>query len=454
MVKRILEDIKIVKKLESFKKEDIPFNLPAKEVKSIVKNYQGEIKESKIEEYFKTKISSEKRINRTPQIKKEKKIISRSTAIVFIICIILGSIYWAGNYFQKANIEITSKHQPISYNKKTFTSTLDDDINTVDFEIMIVSDQKSKKFTLTEPESVSIKSTGVITFFNEFATTPQKLLMGTFLADDAGKTYKTNETITIPGYKLDSNKRIIPGQVTANISAFLPGEAYNGSPEDFYITSFKNTAKYNKIYAKIKTPLAGGMSGMVYTLNEDDKINVKTFAESTFKNDLLGKVKALVPPGYILYPNATSFSYIIKDNAMSKTSEAEIVIEGELAVILLNEKSLVKNIIKVSLPEIKKEEINEIKILYLDKLVFNFSDVNQLITKELNTISFSLTGDIDALWVPNIEVLKTKLVGVHKDNVLAIFRQDPGISSALVKLFPPWQKYIPSDISKINLILK
>jgi len=43
---------------------------------------------------------------------------------------------------------------------------------------------------------------------------------------------------------------------------------------------------------------------------------------------------------------------------------------------------------------------------------------------------------------------------VHKDNVLAIFRQDPGISSALVKLVPPWQKYIPSDISKINIILK
>ncbi len=454
MVKRILEDIKIVKRPESYKQEDRQLDLPTKEIKKVEQDYQGEIKESKIDEYFRTKISSEKRINRTPQIKKEKKIISRPVVIIFLICLILGAIYWAGNFLQKANIEITSKHQPISYNKKTFTSAVDDDMYTVDFEIMIVSDQKIKNFTLTEPESVSIKSTGIVTFYNEFATIPQKLLAGTFLADDTGKTYKTNEIITIPGYKLDNNKKIIAGQTTANISAFLPGEAYNGSPEDFYITSFKNTTKYNKIYAKIKTPLEGGMSGMVYTLNEDDKTNIKTFAETTFKNDLLGKVNALVPPGYILYPNATNFSYKIKDNAMSKTSEAEIVIEGELAVILLNEKSLVKNIIKVSLPEITKEEINEIKILDLNKLVFNFSNVNQLITKDLNTISFSLTGDIEALWVPNTEILKSKLLGVHKDNVLAIFRQDPGISSALVKLVPPWQKYIPSDISKINIILK
>ncbi len=453
MIKKILEDIKVNKVNKTISIEKEPFVAQNMEVKYF-NNYQGEIKESKVNEYFKNQSAKEPRLQRTPQIQGKKTIIHKSTLRIFVFLFILGIIYWGGNFLQKANIEITSKHQLISYNKKTFTSSLDQDINSVDFEIMIVTDQKKKNFTLTEPESVSIKSTGVVTFYNEFATTPQKLLVGTFLADSGGKTYRTNEVITIPGYKLDANKKIIPGQMVANISAFLPGETYNGSPEDFHITSFKNTTKYNKIYAKLKTPLEGGMTGMVYTLTEDDKINIKTFAESSFKNDLLGKVKAMVPPGYILYPSATNFSYEIKDNAMSKNPEAEIEIDGTLAVLLLKEQSLVNNIIKVSLSEIKKEEMDEIKILNLDKLVFNFTNENQLITKDLNAVSFSLTGDIDALWVPDTEILKSKLVGVHKDNVLAVFRQDPGISSALVKIFPPWQKYIPSDISKINIILK
>lgn len=456
MEKKKLEDIKINKKntpVSTISSEPQTILPPNGEVKYF-NNYQGEIKETKIDEYLKNRMINEPRIQRTPQLKTKKRIIHKSTLLTFVFFLILGVIYFGGNILQKAKIEITSKHQNISYNNKSFSSSKSLNNNSVDFEIMIVSDKKVKNFIMTEPKNVSIKAGGIVTFYNEFNQSSQKLLAGTLLLDDTGKTYKTNNIVTIPGYKFDNSKKIVPGKADVSISAFLPGEVYNGSPEDFHITSFKNTTKYNKIYAKLKKPLEGGMTGMVYTLTENDKINIKTFAESSFKNDLLGKVKAMVPPGYILYPSATNFSYEIKDNAMSKNPEAEIEIDGTLAVILLKEQSLVNNIIKVSLSEIKKEEMDEIKILDLDKLVFNFTNENQLITKDLNTVSFSLTGDIDALWVPDVEILKSKLVGVHKDNVLAVFRQDPGISSALVKIFPPWQKYIPSDISKINIILK
>ena len=305
---------------------------------------------------------------------------------------------------------------------------------------------------LTEPKDISIKAGGSVTLYNEFSTASQKLLAGTFLADEEGKAYKTDSIVVVPGYKLDKDKKIIPGQVSVSITAFLPGETYNGSPDNFYITSFKGTSKYSKIYGKLKSPLTGGISGLVYTLNDKDKLNIENMANFSFKEELMRKVIAQVPAGYILYPDAVSFDYKIDDDSVySKTPSAEIQIEGTFSVVLLNEESLLSNIIKVSLSDIGKEEISEIKIPNISELVFSFKDIDQLITKETNSIYFYLTGDLDAVWNPNLEILKTKLIGINKNEVLPIFRLDPGISSAIVKIFPPWQKYTPEDINKINI---
>lgn len=455
MIRIILEDIKLNKE----KKHIIPQKEEIKVANNIPKiNLQEEEKKdvfnSKIDEYFKSRNTNIKRIERTPQIKTKSIILHKPILVFLIICIIGGGIYWGGEFFQKADVVITSKNQLIKYQNNQFVASKDTSTYDVNFEIMITSDKKTRNIVLTEPKEVSIKSKGSITLYNEFSTKPEKLLAETFLADNEGKTYKTDSTVTIPGYKIDVNKKIIPGEITVDITSFLAGDIYNGSPTDFYINSFKKTAKYNKIYGKLKTPLTGGASGLVYTLDEGGINRVDSLAQTTIKSDLLQKVKALVPEGYILYPDAMTYSYSSGNNIMSKTAEAEIEIEGTLAVILLEEKSLMNNVIKVSLPEIKGDELKEISILDLDKLIFNFIDKEQIVTKELNSIHFSLTGDINAIWRPNIDILKTKLLGVEKDNVSAIFREDPGISSALVKIFPPWQSYLPKDLNKINIILK
>ncbi len=435
-------DIDIIKT----KKEETPVYLNSQEQSS-------DIDESKTDRYFKSKSSYNPRIERTPQVKKKHGLINKYIFIIFILVIIIGAVYWGGDKFQKADIFLTAKHQDITYVSKQFLASKDTTISGVDFEIMIINDKKLKNIVLTEPKDVSIKAVGSVTLYNVFGATPQKLLAGTFLSDENGKAYKTNSIVTIPGYKLDSNKKIIPSQIDVDITAFLPGDTYNGSPTDFSITSFKNTPKSSKIYGKLKTPLTGGASGSVYTLNDEDISHIDSIAQSSFKNDLLNKAKAQVPPGYILYPNAMTFTYKIDSNVSSKTPEAEVGIEGDVSVLLLSEKSLKDNITKISLPSIKGDELKEINILNLENLSFNFTDKEQLITKDMTSVTFYLTGKLDAAWSPNIDILKTKLVGTEKSSVLPIFRQDPGISSALIKIFPPWQRHTPEDINKINIIV-
>jgi hypothetical protein len=416
-----------------------------------INNEEGELI---TKDYFNKNTFNRQRLQNTPQFKKKPKPVNNIILIIFVMALVFGGVFWGGKFFHKVNITITSKYKNIEYKNKLFSASKNNDTSGVDFEVMITTDNKIKNIILTEPKEVSENAKGSIILYNEFNTTPQKLLIGTFVSDEKGYTYKIDNTITIPGYKKDSNNKIIPGQINANITAFLPGDSYNGSPSIFNISSFKGTTKYKKIYGKLDKPLAGGASGLVYIMNNEDIARMNNTAETSFKDDLIKKAKALVPPEYILYPNAMNFSYQIKSEITSKTPEADIEISGSLSVLLLREKSLMDNIINISLPEVKGEELKEIKVLALDKLIFNFVNKDQLITKEANTIPFFLTGNIDAIWYPDIELLKTKLVGINKNEALTIFRQDPGIAGAIVKVFPPWKKYFPNELSKIDIILK
>lgn len=421
--------------------------------------HNNKFRENEIEKSFevnKPRVISKiykQRLQRTPQVKSKIKIIRKPILVILIAVLIFCGMYWIGNLQYKADIVLTEKEQIVNLDNQNFIASKNGNSNNIEFEIMIISDKKFKKIVLTEPKEVSIKANGSITLYNEFSTNPQKLLAGTFLSDNSGKTYQINDTVTIPGYSLDGSK-ILPGQIEAVIQSFLPGENYNGSPTDFNIISFKGTNKYNKIYGKLKDPLIGGATGLYYSLNDMDKVNLENIAGSSLRDDLLNQVKVLFPQEYILYPSATTFSYKNNDNFISKTPESEIEIEGTLSVVLFKKESLVNNITRFSLPDVSKDELKEISIFDLEKLSVSFNEKNQIISKETTYIPLKVKGTVNLVWNPNVEILKSKLLGAHKNEVLSILRQDKGIFSASVNIFPPWNKYIPSEISKINITFK
>ncbi len=84
-------------------------------------------------------------------------------------------------------------------------------------------------------------------------------------------------------------------------------------------------------------------------------------------------------------------------------------------------------------------------------MIFEFTKENPPIEKTLDSISFSLLGQLDFIWNPNITELKNNLKGVPKNNVSPVFDRDVGIGSASIKIFPPWQKNIPLDETKIDI---
>lgn len=455
MNRRILEDVKVnrvrrpvsVASKEDVVAKDLDNHNPTPKV-----GYSEQDSSSKYDFLNKKTVKTgAQRLPMTPQMPRKRRSFGGVIFTIFILSLIVGGVYLLSTKFLSAKVTVIAKNKVFELKHQKFSAGKSS--SNIPFELMIVSDKEYKDVVLTNSKEASEKAKGEVTLYNEYSTKAQKLVAGTFLADEDGKSYKIDTTVTIPGYTLDKSKKVISGQVVSKVTSFLPGESYNGSPESFSITSFKGTDKFKKIYGKAKTEMTGGMTGLVYMLSEEDKEEVSVQTQSS-KEKLLRKLSAQVPTGYILYPDAVSFTYESGENLVSKTPDTQIEMTGTLSAYLLKETDLSNSIIKKILPGISEKERAEIVKPDLSILSFDFVDKNQSVSKDVESFEFDLTGNLPIQWKPEVEELKTLLVSKNKDEVSSIFKQDPGILSAEVKIIPFWSKFLPENNKNINIILK
>ncbi|GEM_PF-1292806 len=392
---------------------------------------------------------SSKRISQTPQMPNSRRPMNKIILSLFIISLLVGILYLLSTIFYKADIVITPKVKSFELKNSSFIANR---TNGIPFEVMVIEDTDIKEIILTSTKEVSTKAKAEITLYNEYTTKPIKIVAGSYIADEKGKTYKTDTTVSIPGYTT-LDKQITPGQVSLGATAFLPGDIYNGEPKLLSITSFKSTDKYKKVYGKAKSAFTGGSSGLIYILDDSLK-NFYTSNTKLFKDKLIRKLVAQVPDGYILYPSAMNFTYDIGDNIISKSSNMELEIKGVLSAVLIKKDALINSIITELLPKISDQEKREIIDLDLSSLSFDFTNKNQIISKDINDFAFVLNGTQQINWTPDIVSLKSLLLGKTKSETVDIFKNDPGITSASIKIFPFWIKIIPNQLNHIYIQIK
>lgn len=428
MPKKIIQDIKIKKK------------------KKIKPHYNSEVE---INEIIIKKNLIHRKLSSSPISLKASKRPYGVLNILLFITLLGGMIFWGSVLFENVNIIITKKHKLFSLDKHILKATKGLEAQ-ISFEIMIISDKKFEKIALSKSKEVSLKAKGEITFYNKNSKDVEILPINTYISDEDGKVYLTDKAISVPGFTLVKNE-IIPGEKTVGVTSFLPGEIYNGSPASFSINAFKGTKKYEKIYAEAKSDMEGGVQGLRYSVDSKDYTRLGLIIDSSLKKELLEKVNSLIPENYIFYPDASNFSFKIEENVLSKTSSANVLVSGILSVVLIEEDELRDALLRDLMPGILTEESDTISTLGLNKLLFSFNNKEQSINKDLNLINFTLTGEVDFVWNPDILKLKEKLLGTVKENLSSIFKENVGIGNASVKIFPPWQSVLPTKASKIKI---
>ncbi len=372
---------------------------------------------------------------------------------VLLFILIISSVYFLLERFSIAKVTIEPRKDPFSFKDQYFSASHQES-DSLHFEIMIVDAEEKKHVVLTNTEKIDSKATGEVVIYNAFSTKPQKLTINTRLADDEGRIFMTNKAVSIPGYTTLKGK-IVPGSVVVGIQASASGDSFNGEPRDFSILGYKGTTKYSKIYARSKGPISGGSSGLVYVMSPQEMGEIVTQMKTNLMVKLQKKMEAQVPASYILYPDSMKFDIQTSDdNFRSKNSDALFVIKGSLSGILFKEKELTLKIAYGVDSDLKDFEANQITIPEIKKLKFNFANGSSDFSKNTNNINFFLNGDGILLWHPNVDKIKNSLMGINKNSLDSIFKNDRSIGKANVVFRPPWQSIVPNDLSKISIVIK
>lgn len=379
-----------------------------------------------------------------PRPKKSKKILYGG--IVFLVLVIA---FGFSAMFKSAEIKITPK-QDIKTLNETFIAKKDSATGLA-FQVVTVSKEVEKSVDpkdVTSEQKVEKKARGSIVIYNNASTQVQKLVATTRFQTPEGLIFRLVSPAVVPG-KTTKDGKTTPGSVEVVVEADKAGVEYNIGLKDFTVPGLKSDpVKYKEIYAKSKTEMTGGFSGMQKVITKE----VLTKTEEEMDNnlrDLLSKdIITQMPGDYVLYKKSMSFKF---DPVVISTNSNGTVVLKKKAVtsaIIFNRSILTKTILDKVFPDAGD---NVIKITNLDSLDFSYSDPGFQINGS-TSITFLLKGDANLEWIFDENSLKNDLLGLSKKSANTVMTSYPSIKEAWITTRPFWNSTIPKDSNKVTVI--
>ncbi|MEK7105877.1 MAG: hypothetical protein AAB895_00790, partial [Patescibacteria group bacterium] len=237
-------------------------------------------------------------LTETPRKKKKR--------IVFI-AIILGGIcalYVLSLYFVRAKVYIEERSIPFNLDKVNIelNHEIESDTERLSFQTMTVTTEISRDLFGSQVKEVTGKAKGSVVFFNEYSKNSVTLKTSTRLIAPNGKSYLTQKSVTIPGYKMDGKKKIAGTSPSVAVIATETGSASNSDGTSLSISGYSGTKKA-QLYARSVGAFKGGEAGMRHTVSEAERAQVLDTLKTQLAERLRRETRAQIPIQLITYPD-------------------------------------------------------------------------------------------------------------------------------------------------------
>ncbi len=307
------------------------------------------------------------------------------------------------------------------------------------FEVMELELNKEKSVDATGIENVETKANGQIVIYNIYSSAAQLLVQNTRFESPTGKIYRLDKAVTVPGTKTQNGKTI-PGSIEATIYADKPGEEYNSDPTDLTIPGFKDGPRYDKFYARSKTPLTGGFKGSIPIIADGDYNKIKEDLRKVLKEELLGRARTQKPADFILFEKAAKIAFTeLETNQTS--GRFTLRIDGVFSAPLVSKKGLTEVLVKKYIGDDAKDKVN---IGNIESLEFEITGMDE------TTFILKIKGNARFIWLLEEEKLKEALIASSKD-IGAAFKSYPAVEGASIMFEPSWWKFFPTEKSRITV---
>jgi hypothetical protein len=371
-----------------------------------------------------------------------------STGWIVVVVLTLGGLIGGSLLFTRAEVSIDRKSELGELDGLRLTA-MKGDAETValPFEVMSLEGDVSKTLVATKKEDAKIAATGRVVIFNDFTSTPQKLIANTRLETKDGKIYRIQSAVTVPGKKGST-----PGSVEVDIKADVAGSSYNAEFADLFITGFKGTPKYKGFYARTKGAISGGREGEKYVVSGEPVTTAKTALSAELREKLLRDAKSQVPEGYVLFDDTVTISESASSDSVfyADTQDVAVASKGTLTGVLLPVDTLSKVIAKKTLSQYDDAPVY---IANLDALTVKFAKTYSDL-KNTNEIEFVFTGSAQINWTIDEDAITTALLGKPKKEFNDIMRGFVSVHSAELHLRPFWMPKVPTKHDKVHIVIE
>ena len=313
------------------------------------------------------------------------------------------------------------------------------------YETIAVGGAKTVYLQATGESKVEKKASGSIVIYNNYSSSPQRLIKNTRFETPTGLIYRIEKSVVVPGTRVENGKTI-PGSLEATVFADLPGPDYNIGLTDWTVPGFKGTPRYEGFYARSKTAMTGGFVGKVPTASEDKMNEAYASAETELKRESAEKINSQMPDTFVWYPSALLFESVRQMPTAAAGSMIALTVNATSTAAVFSKSIISRYIAEHSMTDYDKEPI---LIDKLDDLIFTPRfDAKANVG---DSLPFSLKGQTKLILQFDSTKLKSDLAGKSKKEISSVVAAYHGIVRTSVVIRPFWKGQFPNNSEKIKI---
>src|SRR3989338_3296091 len=295
---------------------------------------------------------------------------NHSRWLIWLIGIVSGMVlvFVVGNFFSGATVTISPKSEkvPINVNLVAKAKTSEGEIG---YKLFTLVRDKEEIVAADGEKPVESRASGKIIVYNNYSTTPQRLVKNTRFETPDGLIYKIGDSVTIPGRRTVSGKTIA-GSIEAVAYAETVGEEYNIGLTDFTIPGFKSVPeRFESFYGRSKTTMTGGKVGNEKAISEEKTLQTRARLDGALTQELIAEARKQVPDDFLLFDNAYRISFEpVTSNAAVSAKGVTIREQANFVAFFINRKQLAGAIAENSFSDFDKAPVH---VPNLDTLVMD-----------------------------------------------------------------------------------
>lgn len=308
------------------------------------------------------------------------------------------------------------------------------------FETVSVQATGSETVRANGEKQVETRATGVIVIYNDYGTAAQRLIKNTRFETPEGLVFRISDSVTVPG-----KKGTTPGSVEASVIADEAGTKYNVGLKDFTIPGFKGDPRYTSFYARSKTPIQGGFSGVQKIVAEADRAKAVANIESKIAAELKRQIAEKIPEGKVFFDDAYVVTFTdMPEEAVSDT-QVTLKKQGTLTAAVFDKVAFSEALAQERVQGYAGEPVQVrdwTKVTFTPKAGFNPAS---------QSIAFGLGGTAAFDWTYDEVALKTALKGQSRQAVQSVLGKFPMIQEADISIRPFWRTSFPDSLGAITV---